>query len=1406
MTACTDSTAFHPPTLGERETRRDEGATNTGLSGCSRGNENRQMGERGGNDGISVFLLSTHHIPHALEPYAPTMSVSARLVEQCLWNYRDTLFWAREYGHTTEAERMQLRLHLLQLKQEAADGKRDATEPSGSAASFLVEKQLWDLMLHEGGTHPLLPSESLRYQQILQDMKHLARGILLPIEILRHRNHWLLLQEDVQLNLSGRLFHYRVVLRQSPPATMVRRLWRELWSLLGAAWRQRERLMGAYAEGIPPVDLDGDPSRLPPPPSPSTSPSLRDAYREREHVHAKCSSHHAGDVGGDARAAFGEGDDLAFGPLLPHRVGVTTQRHHAIRVPLFSLLRSLRVRVGRAAASATASPGGLSSSGRGCGTVRSAAPISCAADAAPPSVPFFDTTAEELEACRVPYLAPEWFVQLRSRASGASQGWEDDAVLHSYSDDAWNIAVLALEFMLTGFPLAESCCGRPDAFAPPTSSLFDDVVQLLVSFHEVPLEAAQNFLYAALHELSLLLRRNGSDVPLATPPPQGDGYAESEPLPQRLAQQWHSYLTRTYGGADSDGAAVGGGVGSGDASFLRDIAESGLRWSRRERWEAFKVAHAHFLHDAVEVASAAGERDGGGGGVAADAAQRVLGGLTSPLIPLHPMLCAAAARSGVVAEPFVRNHQPAMALPPRPSSPFLWDVQLQLRVWRHSVEQHAMVEGGCRRDVETRQNVVFREFVHVVRRVLQQRPRERPRASGEEREAAARLGLPRQGPCAVATAAASAPHGGKLSQSAVQHGLLRGLMERSALFSYRTDGGCAGEGNSPPPPRGGGVGRRGGDEGVGDGDGLPPVFPFSQVFLRTEELLASLRSEVVSLNAASPAVAAARSALDALLGAKWPAKSQPPSPAAAKAGLLASAKRVIRGVDLDVAQQLALVAELRRLLCDASPERRASLVRRRLAEAQTAGGSPCVPVPATLRGEVWGALLGVPPEAARVAAYYALNTACVSPFDRQLAVDIPRCHQYHPLLATTEGHERLRRVIKAWLLMNPELTYWQGMDSVCAVLLAVSFTDEALAAAQLQQLTQRYIPHDAVASSPPGTQSMEEHLQQFAVLLRYCDPRLAAHLLDEVECRPELFAISWFLALLAHGLPVGKVCLLWDFLFVYSEAYPHCLTALCLAALLQQRERLLGNDFSVCLSTLSRLQGIDVHLLLRDATLLLRSVPPAVALLPPHAGERAGDGRRCGISRVNAQTILQAFNRRLLRGVEEPAGAAWTQSGMFLVDLRMHREAAGRPQRGPRVEERVVGALHFPLVAPPARGDETSATHSSQRLVTQQATELLLQLDNMAMAALPPSPATAPAPSAAAEASVDGLSTALRACAAAPHVVLFTLSTTPGETAAAESLALELVRCGTPHVSILLGGFLGLRREAPHLIVEVEED
>ena len=47
--------------------------------------------------------------------------------------------------------------------------------------------------------------------------------------------------------------------------------------------------------------------------------------------------------------------------------------------------------------------------------------------------------------------------------------------------------------------------------------------------------------------------------------------------------------------------------------------------------------------------------------------------------------------------------------------------------------------------------------------------------------------------------------------------------------------------------------------------------------------------------------------------------------------------------------------------------------------------------------------------------------------DRQIEVDIPRCHQYSALLSSPSAHRKFKRILKAWIVSNPHLVYWQGL-------------------------------------------------------------------------------------------------------------------------------------------------------------------------------------------------------------------------------------------------------------------------------------------------------------------------------------------------------------------------------------------
>ncbi|GET85415.1 hypothetical protein, conserved [Leishmania tarentolae] len=466
---------------------------------------------------------------------------------------------------------------------------------------------------------------------------------------------------------------------------------------------------------------------------------------------------------------------------------------------------------------------------------------------------------------------------------------------------------------------------------------------------------------------------------------------------------------------------------------------------------------------------------------------------------------------------------------------------------------------------------------------------------------------------------------------------------------------------------------------------------------------------------------------------------------------------VLSPIDLDLAAQLEYTQQLRRLLRSGSDvaaaaagverghggKAAAAAVRVRAylnsflmpnTDRGTDGVvaySPFYPLPPTLRGEVWGCLLRVPPSACTREALLAHavheTAAKPTPHDRQLSVDIPRCHAYHPLLSSSSGSAQLKRILRAWLYLHPKNAYWQGLDSVCAVLLTVSNTNEALVLAQLTAIVDRFIAHDedrerprtGAAASPllaVRKPTMAEQLRRLVVVLRYCDPLLAHYLFDVLGCTPELYAISWLLTLFSHSLPTRKVYLLWDLLFVEDDVA--CLVALCAVVIVHKREVLMSTDFSGCLASFSSgASSMNVAAVVGDARWLMKVVPPSVLSgkrqdgldivhgcgradadaaidRPRHSGDDGNGVTAVALLAVeDVAAALAASGTKISDGggkeeEEGSGGPHWFDSGVYLVDVR-EQPAASAPQ------DAVLGAIRVPLCAaacPTAHAPATSAT------------------------------------------------------------------------------------------------------------------
>lgn len=438
--------------------------------------------------------------------------------------------------------------------------------------------------------------------------------------------------------------------------------------------------------------------------------------------------------------------------------------------------------------------------------------------------------------------------------------------------------------------------------------------------------------------------------------------------------------------------------------------------------------------------------------------------------------------------------------------------------------------------------------------------------------------------------------------------------------------------------------------------------------------------------------------------------------------------------------QLVYVDTLRSLLLECGADDAASFVGRGRAIAQLRSLVERFGMPPTLRFDIWMALLSSAsscsssdtssPSAAASTVHqcddYNDRNATEKPTtnDRQIAVDIPRCHQYVERLASLDGHVRIRQAVKEWLVLHPSYVYWQGIDSVCAVLLSTRFEQPERLTTLLDRLMETLVPHFFANPSVQGT--IQHRLVGMYLLLRYYDPELALHL-EAVDCKCELFTISWFLTLFAHVLPLEKIYLVWDFLIVQSSgtatrdatgtstlpsrtsAGPAVCIATAVVLLSPARSKLLQSDFSQCIGILSGpslWETVQVDNVLRLAGTFLSAAPPSVifpnldcavgsliktsccalvdaaeiaaACLSNHAGGEEEDAALpCKSIEVLEKLLMKSF---AASAAKPPHGAVssnilgspklllqggdtehWTDGGVLLVDTRTLEEQRRRP-------------------------------------------------------------------------------------------------------------------------------------------------
>lgn len=275
-----------------------------------------------------------------------------------------------------------------------------------------------------------------------------------------------------------------------------------------------------------------------------------------------------------------------------------------------------------------------------------------------------------------------------------------------------------------------------------------------------------------------------------------------------------------------------------------------------------------------------------------------------------------------------------------------------------------------------------------------------------------------------------------------------------------------------------------------------------------------------------------------------------------------------------------------------------------------------VDIPPHVRAHVWAAILEV--EGDIYARYDSIDKETPTNTDRQIEVDIPRCHQYHELLSSPSAHAKFKRVLKAWVVSHPQYVYWQGLDSLSAPFLALNFNNEALAYSCLSAFIPKYLHNFFLKDN---SQVIQEYLAVFSHLITFHDPELSNHL-EGIGFIPDLYAIPWFLTMFAHAFPIHKLVHLWDTLLLGNSSFPLCIGV---AILRQFRDRLLTYGFNECILMFSDMPEIDIQRCVQDSIKIFCSTPKS-ATFRQHAREPNKPGTSS--SRPNISYYSRDYNEQ----------------------------------------------------------------------------------------------------------------------------------------------------------------------------------
>ncbi|OQR90589.1 hypothetical protein THRCLA_09268 [Thraustotheca clavata] len=178
----------------------------------------------------------------------------------------------------------------------------------------------------------------------------------------------------------------------------------------------------------------------------------------------------------------------------------------------------------------------------------------------------------------------------------------------------------------------------------------------------------------------------------------------------------------------------------------------------------------------------------------------------------------------------------------------------------------------------------------------------------------------------------------------------------------------------------------------------------------------------------------------------------------------------------------------------------------------------------------------------------------------------PRHHDTAKVEKAMEMEAKMRRLLRAYVILNPRIGYCQGMNFIVRLLLENEANDEAAVFWTFVQLCEGSSATTSCALFDAGFHQLQTLFTKLDILIREQMPDLHIHM-ERQGVHVSMFAARWFLTLFSSLETFGPTLAL-RFLDLYYIDRHRVLCGMALVVLEELRELILESDFEMCLSIL----------------------------------------------------------------------------------------------------------------------------------------------------------------------------------------------------------------------------------------------